>query len=80
MSFKIHIYTSARFAIEEISQLYDAHKRVIGVLKPFNDAIKEKIKLGVQLNDTEQRTVDWYNQEEMYVKNIEKLYLDAANA
>ena len=77
---KVAQYNRLEDTIEEISQLYDAHKRVIGVLKPFNDAIQEKIKLGVQLNDTEQRTVDWYKQEEMYVKNIEKLYLDAANA
>lgn len=77
---KVAQYNRLEDTIEEISQLYDAHKRVIGVLKPFNDAIQEKIKLGVKLNDTEQRTVDWYKKEEMYVKNIEKLYLDSANA
>jgi len=66
--------------IEEISQVYDAHKRVLSAIKPVNDAIQEKIKLGVQLNDTEQRTVDWYREESAYVKHIEGLYLDAANA
>jgi hypothetical protein len=77
---KVAQYHRLEDTIEQISQLYDAHKRVLDVIKPINDAIQEKVKLGVQLNDTEQKTVDWYKEEEKYVKDIEGLYLDAANA
>ena len=77
---KVAQYHRLEDTIEDISKLYDAHKRVLGAIKPVNDAIQEKVKLGVQLNDTEQRTVDWYKEESAYVKHIENLYLDAANA